>query len=231
MQKGYKYILSSISHQILAVYPAINDMVDLCPNICCNNSKAICFLDGNLFVFENFFISPQNACFPSALCGKVTVFSLCLQSTPYKTLFKKKLCTKCINVIMENNLLHKSGAKIMLYNVAIKVSLLSSHLLISTCPFCFSVTWCTSATSICLSVFYNKPGIKSEICGVIWHVAPESTIQLVTKIPTRTLIIIRHTCHICIYILVIIIFLLLHYFCDARLPLSLKYTCFCRFSF
>ena len=33
MQKGSGYILSSTSSQKLAVSPAINDLVDLCPNI------------------------------------------------------------------------------------------------------------------------------------------------------------------------------------------------------
>ena len=56
---------------------------------------------------------------------------------------------------------------------------LSSHIFIWTCPFYFSMMWRPSATSIYLSVSYKEPGIKSETCGVIWHVAPESKIQLV----------------------------------------------------
>ena len=36
-----------------------------------------------------------------------------------------------------------------------------------------------SATSIYLSVSSNEPGMKSETYGVMWHVAPESKIQLV----------------------------------------------------
>ena len=81
--------------------------------------------------------------------------------------------------MIENNLLRKSGAKSMLCNVAMKGSPLSSHIFIHTCPFCFVVTWCTSATSMCLSVSSNEPGIKSETSGVMWPVAPESKIQLV----------------------------------------------------
>ena len=32
---------------------------------------------------------------------------------------------------------------------------------------------------MCTSVSYNEPGIKFETSGVMWHVAPESKIQLV----------------------------------------------------
>ena len=59
VQKGYGSIMSSISSQILAVSPSTNDLVVLWPNIWCNNSKAIFFLDGNLFVFDISFISPN----------------------------------------------------------------------------------------------------------------------------------------------------------------------------
>ena len=30
-----------------------------------------------------------------------------------------------------------------------------------------------------LSIYSNDPGMKSETSGVVWHVAPESKIQLV----------------------------------------------------
>ena len=46
VQKGSVYTLSSTSPQIFAVSPANNDLVDLCPNIWCSNSKAIFFPDG-----------------------------------------------------------------------------------------------------------------------------------------------------------------------------------------
>ena len=45
--------------------------------------------------------------------------------------------------------------------------------------FCFAVTWCPSTTSTNLSVSSNDPGMKSVTSGVIWHVNPESKIQLV----------------------------------------------------
>ena len=47
-----------------------------------------------------------------------------------------------------------------------------------TKPFCFAVTWCSSATSMNLSVSSNYPGMKSVTSGVILQVAPESKIQL-----------------------------------------------------
>ena len=86
VQKGYESILSSISSQTLALSPANNDMVDLFPNIWCNNSKACSFLDVNIFVFDISFISPKNACLFCAICGNVRIFSLLLRSTLSKTL-------------------------------------------------------------------------------------------------------------------------------------------------
>ena len=81
--------------------------------------------------------------------------------------------------MIENNMSHKSGASKTLYKVAIKVNPLSSNICMCTEPFYFAVTWCPSATSMNLSVSYNDPGMKSVTSGVIWHVAPESKIQLV----------------------------------------------------
>ena len=81
--------------------------------------------------------------------------------------------------MIKNNPSHISGAKITLCNVAIKGYPLLLHFFIGTCPFCFAVTWCPSAISMCLSVFSNEPGIKYETYGVMWHIATESKIQLV----------------------------------------------------
>ena len=50
VQKGSGYILSSISSQTISVSPANNDMVDLWPNLWCDNSRAIFFLAGNFFL-------------------------------------------------------------------------------------------------------------------------------------------------------------------------------------
>ena len=112
-----------------------------------------------------------------------------------------------------------------------KVFLLSSHIFIRTRPFCFAVTWCLSATSIYSSVSSNDPGMKSETYGVIWHVAPESKIQLVNcELPPNFSL--EHSslpdiCAIDAYILWSLLFLPLSH---AQLPFSLKRTCFCRFS-
>ena len=119
----------------------------------------------------------------------------------------------------------------MLYNVAMKVFLLLSKTFIRTCPFCFAVTWCTSATPMYISVSYNDPGMKYETDGVMWHVAPEYKIQLVYcqlspyfSLFRSSLLDIRA---IDAYILWSSLFSsLLH----ARLPFSSKRTCLCRFS-
>ena len=74
VQKGSRYIISSISPQTLSVSPAKNDLVDLWPNLWCNNYRAIFFLAGNFFIFDIYFISPRNKCLLCALCGNVTAF-------------------------------------------------------------------------------------------------------------------------------------------------------------
>ena len=175
MPKGSGSIISSISSKTLAVSPANNDLVGLWPNLWCNNYKAIFFVDGNFFVLDISSISPKNECFLFALCGKVTTFfSLDPNYTVQNPFLCKQVCPEFINVIIENNLSRISGAKSTLCNVAIKVSLLLLHIFIRNCPFYFSMTWCSSATSIYLSVLYNEPEIKSETYGVIWHITPES---------------------------------------------------------
>ena len=93
----------------------------------CNNSKEIFFLDG---------ISPKNACFLCAFCGNVTAFfSFVPKYTVQNPLWNKQVCPKFINVIIENNLLHKSGAKSTLCNLAMKGSLLLSYILHSYLSF------------------------------------------------------------------------------------------------
>ena len=108
---------------------------------------------------------------------------------------------------------------------------LSSHIFIHTWTFCFAVTWCPFATSMYLSVYSNDPGMKSETSGVMWHVAPESKIQLVNcelspyfSLLHSSLLDIRS---IDMYILWSLLFSpLLH----AGLKISLKYTCLRCFS-
>ena len=134
--------------------------------------------------------------------------------------------------MIENNLLHKSGAKSTLCNVAMKGFPLLSFVFICAWPFCFTVTWCLSATSMYFSVSYNDTGMKSKFSGVMWHVAPEYKIQLVNcelsskfSFEHSSLLDIRA---IDAYILWSLLFLpLLH----ARLTFSLKRTCFWRFHY
>ena len=81
--------------------------------IWCKNYKAIFFLDGNLFVFDISFIYPKSACLLCALCVNVTVFLFFdPKYTVKKPLRNKQVCPKFINLMIENNLLHKSNAKI-----------------------------------------------------------------------------------------------------------------------
>ena len=178
MPKWYGYILSSTSSHTLAVSPAFNDMVDLCPNLWCNNPKAIFFLAGYFFDFSMIF--PGKSCFLTVLCSNVTALSyFAPKYTVQNPLRKRHICPAFINVMMENNLSHKSGANSTLYKVATKVFPLSSHIFIRTEHFCFSVTWCPSTTSMNYCVSSNDPGMQSVTSVVIWHVAPESKIQLV----------------------------------------------------
>ena len=81
---------------------------------------------------------------------------------------------------MENNKSRKSGANSTLYNVEMKGFPLLLRIFIWNYPSCFTVTKCPSATSIYLSVSANEPGIKSEIYGFMWQVAPDSKIQCVS---------------------------------------------------
>ena len=103
-----------------------------------------------------------------------------MKKTVQNYLKKRQICPKFIHLIMESNHSHKSIANSTLYNVSIRVFPLSSHIFIWTCPVCFSVTKLPSATSIFLSVYTNDSGIKYWISGVMWQVAPESKIQLVS---------------------------------------------------
>ena len=180
MQKGSGSILSSTPSQTLEASPANNYLVYLCPNLWCSNSKETLFLAGNFFFFDFSMIFPRNACFLCALCGNVTeFFSFSTNYTVQNPIWKIQVCPEFINVMIKNNLSHKSGAKCTLCNVAMKLFPLSLHICICTWPFCFAVTWCPSATSVYLSVSFNYPRMKSETSGVMWHIALESKIQLV----------------------------------------------------
>ena len=101
VQKRSGYILSSISSQSLAVSPYNNYMVDLWPNLWCNNSKEIFFLDGNFFVFDISFISPKNACFRCVICGNVTTFlSFAPNYTMQHPWWNKQVCPKFITLLI-----------------------------------------------------------------------------------------------------------------------------------
>ena len=136
VQKGSGYIFSSISSSTLPVSPANNYLVDLWPNLWCNNSTAIFFLTGTLFVFDISLNFPKDEFFLCALCGYVTeFFSFATKYTVQNPLCNKQICTKFINVMIENNPSHKSGAKSTLCNVSIKGSPLMSQNCIHACPF------------------------------------------------------------------------------------------------
>ena len=57
------------------------------------------------------------------------IILLCSEVYCAKPFMKKQVCPEFINVTIENNLSHKSGAKSTLYNLAITGSPLSSHIL------------------------------------------------------------------------------------------------------
>ena len=136
VQKGSGSFLSSISSQTLALSSDNNDLVDMCPNLWCNNSKAILFLAEYLFFFDTSWFFPVKACFLCALCGNVTALSyFAPKYTVQNPLWKRHVCPAFINVTIENNLLHKSDARSTLYKVATNLFPLSSHICIRTEPY------------------------------------------------------------------------------------------------
>ena len=82
-----------------------------------------------IFFFDFSLIFPRGAFLLCALCGKVTaLFSLAPKYTVQNLLSKRQVCPEFINVMIENNLSHKSGTKSTLCNVAMKDFPLSSHI-------------------------------------------------------------------------------------------------------
>ena len=75
VQKVSGYILSSISFQTFAVSTAINYLVDMCPNLWCNNYKSTFFLGAIFFDLVFSLVFTKKSCFLCALCGRVTAFS------------------------------------------------------------------------------------------------------------------------------------------------------------
>ena len=91
--KGSGSIISSISSQTLAVSPTNNYLVDLWPNLRCNNSKSIFFLAGNFFAFDISLIFPKILCFLCELCGNVTaLLYFSPKYTVQKPLWNKQVC-------------------------------------------------------------------------------------------------------------------------------------------
>ena len=95
VHKESVYTLGSMYRQKITVSPASNDLVDLCPNLRCNNLRenfflGICFCD-----FDFSFVFTKNACFLCALCSNITTFcSLALNKTIQNYLWKRQICTK-----------------------------------------------------------------------------------------------------------------------------------------
>ena len=107
-------------------------------------------------------------------------WSLSLKKTVQNHWWKMKLCTECVNIIMENNRSHKYGANSTLYNITMKGLPSLSRIFIWIYPIYLAAIKCLSAISMYSCDSYIDPGIKSKISGVVWQVAPESKIQLVS---------------------------------------------------
>ena len=89
-KKGSGSTLISMSCQKKSVYPAIIELLDLCPNIWCNNSRETFFLGICFCDFDFSFVFTKNACFICALCGNVTTLcSLSLNKTVSIYIFLK----------------------------------------------------------------------------------------------------------------------------------------------
>ena len=74
MQKGSIYIIISIYWKHSAVSLSINDLLDLCPNIWCNNSKATSFRGDIFFDLVFYFVFTKKCMFP--LCN---IFLTCIE--------------------------------------------------------------------------------------------------------------------------------------------------------
>ena len=88
VHNGSVSTLSSTCCQNIAVSPSSGDIVDMWPNIWCNNSRETLFL-GIWFVDFYFSFVFTNACFLCAMCGNVTAFCVLLLKN-HATHFMKK---------------------------------------------------------------------------------------------------------------------------------------------
>ena len=93
VQNGSGSTLSSISFQTFALSPASSDLLDLCPNLWCNNSKETLFLGICFCDFEFSLVFTKNACFLCVMCSNVTAFCLSLlKKTVQISLWKGQAC-------------------------------------------------------------------------------------------------------------------------------------------
>ena len=162
-----------MSCQSFAVSPGSSDLLELSPNLWCNNTKeklflGICFCD-----FDFTIIFTKNACFLCDLCGNVTAFySLSLRKTTQNPLWKRQVCIEFMSVIMENNLLHKSGANSTLYNAVMKGLPLVSHIFIWNSPvfFLWKIPICNLNIFICFHqwVWYKIRNMWCHVTSCTW---------------------------------------------------------------
>ena len=137
----------------------------------------------------------KHSCFRCVLCGNITaLYSLELKKTMKTPLWKIQVCIKSINVIMENNWSHKSGANSTWYKIAMNGFPLLSNIFIWTSLVWFAVTKFPYVNMIYLFIFTNDPGIKSKISGVMWQVEPESEVQFISY--EMSSILLRGFCHL-----------------------------------
>ena len=136
------------------------------------------------FIFVDFYFwikKNKNACSLCALWGNFAALCLlALKKNVQTLLWKRQICPKFINVIMEHNWSHKYRENSRLYNVAMKGLPLSLHIFIWTSPGCFTVIKSPPTTSMCSSIYTIETGTKCEISGFMWQVAPESKTQLIS---------------------------------------------------
>ena len=129
VQNGSGYTLISMSCQTFSFYPASSDLVYLCHNLWCHNSRkklflGICFCD-----FDISFVFTQKACFICAQSCNVTTFFL-LSLKNRANFFMKDPGMYLIHEHNNGgNQSHKSGTNFTLYNVAMNGFPLSSRIL------------------------------------------------------------------------------------------------------
>ena len=89
LQNGSWSTLSSICCQNISVYPYSSDLVDLCPNLWCNNSRDTFFLGIFFCDFDFSFIFTKNECF-FVSCAVMSTRSVCyFWIRPRKIIYEK----------------------------------------------------------------------------------------------------------------------------------------------